>query len=150
MIDSSQPVRLLRHVHHNGNFYHPREYSPGELPSEFLVEGVVTQSPLSLQVFSPMSGSFESTEININVENTNINQTSFKKVQQPLIMVSKVQVNQATIDVLSSLAGITVPTARKVVEEYQKTPFKDLQDLSDRVPFPKGGKWDSLAEQLVF
>ena len=56
-----------------------------------------------------------------------------------------VNINTATVDMLSSLDGITVATANKVIEVRQKTPFVDLQDLTKKVPLKGTKKWDKFS-----
>ncbi|ARV58065.1 hypothetical protein BZZ01_04930 [Nostocales cyanobacterium HT-58-2] len=149
-IDPSQPARLLQHAVINGNVYHPRVYQPGELPAELLVEGYVSQTEPAIAAFSPKIGVFEATEIKISVENTNT-PTTFTQAPGVITTASqpRLQVNQATVEELSNLTGVTVSVAKKLVEERQKQPFKNIADLDARAPLSKA-KWETLNDRLLF
>lgn len=151
MIDTTKPVKLTRHVHHQGNFYHPRVYQPGELPTEIINDSVcvnLDSSPIA--AFTPAPGIFEATEINVSVETPVSAATTFPNTTPALIVKPKMQVNKASVDELSQLDKVGNATAMKIVEERGTKPFTSIEDLSDRIPLPKGGKWESLKEQLLF
>jgi DNA uptake protein ComE-like DNA-binding protein len=148
-IDPTQPARLLQHAVINGNIYHPRIYQAGELPAELLMEGYVTQTEPAVAAFSPKVGAFEATEIKISVENTTPSTTTFGKLPAPVTPQLRLQVNQATVEELSNLTGVTVAIAKKIVEERQKSPFKDIADLDARAPLSKA-KWETLQDRLLF
>lgn len=59
-------------------------------------------------------------------------------------------VNEATIEELSSLDGITVQTAQEVVTQREKTKFVDLADLDKRVPLKGNRKWSNFSDRLKF
>lgn len=150
-IDITKPVRLTRHVHHQGNFYHPRVYQPGELPIEIINDSVcvnLESSPVA--AFTPAPGMFEATEINVSVETPVSAATSYPNTTPALIVKPKVQINKASVDELSQLEKVGSATAMKIVEERGTKPFTSIEDLTARVPLPKNGKWESLKDQLFF
>lgn len=137
MIDPTKPVRLLAHVPHNGNFYHPREYQPGELPQALLVEGVVVQSVsaqsevvvITQDVVTPITrGGDIVNEITVTTEDVAATPVAF----QPAAVVNRVYINRASVDELSKIPGIGAATALKIVTEREKKAFEGLQDLSDK------------------
>lgn len=151
MIDPTQPVTLKKHALVRGNFYHPREYNPGELPSELLVEEYVLQNPPEVPTFSPFAGAFEETNIKIGIETPTSEQTSYgTTVIVPPVTPERIQINNATIEAIAALDGISLPVAKKVVEERVKTPFANLDDLKTRVPLAKNLKWESFSDKLLF
>lgn len=56
--------------------------------------------------------------------------------------------NQATIEELESVDGITVNTAQKVIEERVKKKFVDFADLDKRVPLKGNRKWEIFGDRL--
>lgn len=149
MIDTSKPVRLTRHVGHKGNFYHPREYLPGELPSELMVEGIVSQTEIPTGITAPAE-LFVKQEIDISVESSAAIAASYPTAQ-PLIItgIEKVQINKATADKISALPGVGSAIALKIVEEREKSLFKDAKDLDKRVPLLRS-KWVGIEDRIIF
>ncbi|MCC5616373.1 helix-hairpin-helix domain-containing protein [Nostoc sp. CHAB 5836] len=150
-IDPNQPVTLKKHSQVKGNLYHPREYKPGELPSELLTEEYVTQGSPEVPTFSPFAGSFEETKVIIGAETPNNELTSYQTstviVPTP---VTRIQINEATIEAIATLEGIGLIAAKKVVEERVKSPFTSLEDLKARVPLGKTLKWETFTDRLLF
>ncbi len=150
MIDPSQPVTLKKHAVYSGNLYHPREYRPGELPIALLTEEYVSQGSPDIPTFSPFAGSFEETKIIIGAEVPNNEQTSYGTTTVIVPPASaRIQINEATIEAISSLEGLSITVAKKVVEERVKSPFTSLDDLKVRVPLSKL-KWEAFTDRLLF
>lgn len=59
-------------------------------------------------------------------------------------------VNTATTDELASLDGVTLPTARQVVEEREKKKFVDFEDMDKRVTLKGNRKWEGFSDRLSF
>lgn len=150
MIDPNFPVTLKKHALFNGNFYHPREYLPGELPAVLLTQDYVSQGEVNaIPSFSPFTGAFEETTITIGPESPN-NEISAYENPTVIVVHPRIQVNDATIEVIASLPGINLIVARKVVEERVKSPFISLEDLKARVTLSKTLKWEAFADKLLF
>jgi hypothetical protein len=148
-IDKEKPVRLIRHVGHKGNFYHPRDYLPGELPEELLVEGVVSQTVIPTGIISPIE-TFVKQEIDIAVESSAAIAASYPGL--PVLVVTdiqKIQINKDNADQISTLPNIGSAAALKIVEEREKSLFKDVKDLEKRVPLTRL-KWTSIESRLIF
>ncbi|MFN6560042.1 MAG: hypothetical protein RMY28_009560 [Nostoc sp. ChiSLP01] len=148
MIDPNQPVTLKKHAIYSGNFYHPREYKPGELPLALLTEEYVTQGSPEIPTFSPFAGSFEETKVIIGAETPNNEQTTYGTTT--VVVPTRIQINDATIEAIAALDGISLSVAKKVVEERVKTFFTSLEDLKTRVPLAKNLKWESFSDKLLF
>lgn len=149
-IDPNFPVTLKKHAVYSGNFYHPREYNPGELPAALLSEEYVTQGSPEIPTFSPFAGSFEETKVIIGAETPNNELTSYgtSTVIVPT-SVARIQINGATIEAIAALEGISITAAKKVVEERVKSPFTSLDDLKTRVQLAKFN-WEVFADKLLF
>ena len=148
MINPDEPVTLKKHALCNGTFYHPREYQPGELPPALLSPEYVTQGSPLVVTFDPFAGTFETTNITISVETPNNEKTTYG-TSTVIVPASRIQINEATIEAIAALDGISITAAKKLVEERVKAPFISLDDLKVRVPLNKL-KWEVFADRLLF
>lgn len=148
MIDPTKPVRLLAHVPYGTDFYHPREYQPGELPAALLVEGIVSQD--KEVVVAPLMTYKDAASVQeVVVTSSDVAVTPAAFGQFPVLVNERLYVNKASVDEFSKLPGVGTATALKLVTERDKKVFEGLQDLSDRVPLPRG-KWEDLQAYLLF
>ncbi|ACC81158.1 helix-hairpin-helix domain-containing protein [Nostoc punctiforme] len=149
-IDPNQPVTLKKHAQYQGNFYHPREYKPGELPTALLTEEYVTQGSPDIPTFSPFAGSFEETIIKIGAETPNNEQVNYGTSTVVVPTPERIHINDATIEAIAALEGVSIVVAKKVAEERVKSPFTSLEDLKLRVPLGKNLKWETYSDKLLF
>lgn len=155
MIDPTKPVRLKQLAVISSNIYHPREYQPGELPDVLLNDSWVIQDapPTPLQPLTTSARTIQQLEISTRSET--VSPKAYPT--PPPVVVSgtaptvgeKVNVNTSVNDALAGLPNIGPQTATNILKQREKGLFKDLKDLGDRVPLSRG-KWDDIADKLVF
>lgn len=153
MIDITRPVKLLKMAVNRGNIYHPRIYNPGELPEEVLARlDIIQQDEVKEPVLTPTINNSDvkvENSISFSVEAPS---TIPKAYPTETVVVgavlSKTDVNKATIDELSKLPGVGAAIATKLDKARDQQPFTSVEDLDTRIPL-RGKSWDELKESIV-
>jgi hypothetical protein len=159
VIDPTKPVKLLRHVFKNGNSFHPGTYRPGELPSEFLVEGVVTQGDTNSNLAPRYTDIGRQVNIDLQTSSPNTLPTTFNTLPTPVIATqtppavvpattpARIEINTAPLDRMTIAFGAIAANQISVTRE--KKAFVDLADLKKRVII-KELDWDKFSDQIIF
>lgn len=129
-LDPNKPVYIIKAVPYGSGSIYPvgdRPYNIEQIPPKFRTEDYLKQE----------AGD------------------RFKEYVQPPVAppllptnlpdYSRLDVNTATSEQLTSLPGVGKATAEVLIDERSKVPFTSLEDLDTRVPLRGGAKW---AEQM--
>lgn len=158
-IDPNKPVKLLRLVNDNANPYYPGVYDPGELPSKYLVPGIVTQDLTPTGVIPGYNDVIKTQQVNFAIAPSEASlPIGYGKAPEPIVNVAtepvalnletvQVEINTVTLDRLTTVFGGVA--ANLIVEKRDEKRFKDLADLRKRV-MVEGLDWDRFSDRIVF
>lgn len=156
-IDKTKPVYLKKIIPYGSNIFHPREYRPGELPEALLSEEFVSQIVESAS--SQAVGLREVVPMEITVTSPNTTPAKYPTdtvivkpqeiIEKKAPSLTKVNINTASSEEIAKLPVVNSQAATVVLKEREKTLFKDVEDLQNRVPLSKG-KWQDLADKISF
>lgn len=160
MIDPTKPVRLLRHIFKGGNSYHPGMYRPGELPEEYLIDGVVSQGENLMPGIVPKYSDLGATQtIDLTTTPATPAPSTFGDLPTPIVSSgahpaplpntapAQVPINTALVDRLTIAFGAIA--ANSIVELREAKPFANLVDLKKRVVV-KDFDWDKFSSNIIF
>lgn len=154
----SKQLRLKNLTKIGSNIYYAGVYDADYLPPAIRNDSnLVEEIDNSSIEISEFKNSLKTQKINIGSAQTNSEKTSFKT--EPVVELPETNeesskqeynINQATVDELANLDGITVSTAQKIIEERNVKEFVDFADLDKRVSLKGNRKWENLSDRLSF
>lgn len=154
MIDPTKPVKLLKMAVNRGNIYHPRIYSPGELPDEVLARIDILQQeelkeppPVLTPTINNSDVKIENT-VSFSVEAPSTIPKAYPTEAVVVGTLPRTEINKATIDELSKLPGVGAAIATKLDKAREQQPFTSIEDLDTRIPL-RGKSWEELKSQIL-
>ena len=151
-------VYLKRRYVKGGNIWYPGYYKVMELPVEvrnktFLGDTLPASS-------ANYSDAIKKQKISITSKKPLVEKTAYgeplptvveknKPAKSSVKPNLKVAINTASVEEMVELTYVGTATATQIVEARKESPFKDIQDLSDRVSLSRGN-WQEIADNILF
>jgi hypothetical protein len=160
-IDPTKPVKLLRLIDDNEDAYYPGTYQPGELPSKYLIPGVVTQeNELPPGVVMGYNDLIRTQSMHMSAVVPVQSQHSYGAPPPPVVSIDrpstlplatdtqgKIEINTAALDRLIPVFGAIA--SNLLTEKRVEKAFVNLADLKKRVVV-EGHDWERFSDRLLF
>jgi len=152
-------VRLKKFTRCNGNAYHIGTYDREYLPPQILnTPGLVAELDEKPSITPNYKENLKAETVTMGTSSPAQKNTTYttpenvdldkEEAKSNTESVSKLDINKSTVDELSGVDGVTVSTAKSIVDQREKNPFKDYADLDKRLPLRGKKKWESLSDRI--
>ncbi|MGL5075853.1 MAG: helix-hairpin-helix domain-containing protein [Waterburya sp.] len=144
-------MRYLKRTLYVGSNVYFAGFKETEIPEEYRTDDYLGEEVLDVNAIDrPLYRDAAPTdEISLVVESPPLATDASFPSEPPVVVEpnEKIEINKASIDLITTIPKITRATATKIVESRDEKLFESIEDIKER--FPKVD-WDSVSNNLIF